>query len=221
MKPKEDLYRVLGIRPNSSRDTITRAYRKKAMKYHPDRNPGDESAVENYRRVQEAYEVLSDPARRKLYDETGSTESRPRGEGEVEAMSVLFPILMDVIQGAANGFKGVAGSNLVERMQTKLSDIKSSIDQNVVRMQVVVKNLNKTLGRFTVSEGENLIEASIRQQIANVESEIEKHKAEWGKFDRTSKYLAKYGYKTDSTPTGSGSPTSSVNAASFVFGYST
>ena len=68
---KRDYYEVLGVDKSASADDIKKAYRKLAMKYHPDRNPGDKSAEEKFKEVGEAYEVLSDADKRSRYDSYG------------------------------------------------------------------------------------------------------------------------------------------------------
>ena len=68
---KRDYYEVLGIEKGAGADDIKRAYRKKAMQYHPDRNPGDKTAEEKFKEVGEAYEVLSDEDKRARYDQYG------------------------------------------------------------------------------------------------------------------------------------------------------
>lgn len=68
---KQDYYAVLGINKGSTDDEIKKAYRKMAMKYHPDRNAGNKSAEEQFKTVQQAYEVLSDPQKRQVYDTYG------------------------------------------------------------------------------------------------------------------------------------------------------
>ena len=71
------LYDTLGVKKGASADEIKKAYRKLAAKYHPDRNPGDASAEEKFKEVQNAYDVLADPEKRKQYDTFGSANGRP------------------------------------------------------------------------------------------------------------------------------------------------
>ena len=68
---KRDYYEVLGVEKNASEAEIKKAYRKLAMKYHPDQNPGDKTAEEKFKEVNEAYEVLSDADKKARYDQYG------------------------------------------------------------------------------------------------------------------------------------------------------
>ena len=71
MNGKKDYYELLGVNRNASEEEIKKAYRKLALQYHPDRNPGDKPAEENFKLVSEAYQVLSDPQKRAQYDQFG------------------------------------------------------------------------------------------------------------------------------------------------------
>ena len=68
---KRDYYEVLGLTKTASEDDIKKAYRKIAIKYHPDRNPGDKEAEEKFKEAAEAYNVLHDPQKRQQYDQFG------------------------------------------------------------------------------------------------------------------------------------------------------
>ena len=71
MAGKRDYYEVLGVNKNASDDEIKKAYRKLAVKYHPDRNPGDKEAEAKFKEINEAHEVLSDKQKRARYDQFG------------------------------------------------------------------------------------------------------------------------------------------------------
>ncbi|MBS1109170.1 MAG: Chaperone DnaJ-like protein, partial [Anaeromyxobacteraceae bacterium] len=74
--PPPDLYDVLGVSRGASNDDIRKAYRKLAKKFHPDMNPGNRKAEEKFKEITAAHEVLSDPKKRKLYDEFGPDSLR-------------------------------------------------------------------------------------------------------------------------------------------------
>ena len=69
--PKKDYYEILGVKKSASADDIRKAFRKLARKYHPDVNPGDKAAEEKFKTLSEANDVLSDPKKRKIYDQVG------------------------------------------------------------------------------------------------------------------------------------------------------
>src|SRR5215470_15678257 len=76
---KRDYYEILGVAKNASEQEVKSAYRKLALKFHPDRNPGDKAAEESFKEAAEAYEVLGDADKRAIYDRAGFEGLRSRG----------------------------------------------------------------------------------------------------------------------------------------------
>ncbi len=77
-----DYYNILGVSRTASADEIKSAYRKLAMQYHPDRNPGDKNAEDHFKEINEAYQVLSDPQKRARYDQLGASYSQWQQNGQ-------------------------------------------------------------------------------------------------------------------------------------------
>lgn len=85
---KQDYYEALGVNKSASADEIKRAYRRMAIKYHPDKNPGDKEAEAKFKQCAEAYEVLSDPEKRRRYDQFGHEGLRGAGVHDFSRMNV-------------------------------------------------------------------------------------------------------------------------------------
>lgn len=100
---KRDYYEVLGIEKSADQDTIKKAYRKLAVKYHPDRNPGDKEAEEKFKEATEAYEVLSDDQKRPIYDQYGFAGLDGMGGGGAGGYSHAFHDFSDLFGGMGGG----------------------------------------------------------------------------------------------------------------------
>ncbi|MBP3535025.1 MAG: DnaJ domain-containing protein, partial [Muribaculaceae bacterium] len=121
MENKRDYYEVLGVSKSASADEIKKAYRKAALKYHPDKNPGDKAAEEKFKEAAEAYDVLSDPEKRQKYDQFGHSmgpQGFPGGGGGFGGFSSggftmedIFSQFGDIFGGRFNGggFGGASG----------------------------------------------------------------------------------------------------------------
>jgi curved DNA-binding protein len=110
----EDYYKILGIEKNSDPEDIKKTYRKLALKFHPDRNPNNREAEEKFKKISEAYAVLSDPEKRKQYDNFGSAQFSQRYSHEdIFRDFDLNQILRDMGFGGGSGtnrhFRGTGG----------------------------------------------------------------------------------------------------------------
>ena len=112
MAEKRDYYEVLGVSKSATADEIKKAYRKKAIQYHPDKNPGDKEAEEKFKEAAEAYEVLSDPQKRQRYDQFGHAGMDGMGGfrgGQGMSMEDIFSQFGDIFGGAGFDFGDLFG----------------------------------------------------------------------------------------------------------------
>jgi molecular chaperone DnaJ len=155
MAEKRDYYEVLGVDRNATEDEIKVAYRKLAIKYHPDRNPGDKEAEEKFKEAAEAYEVLHDPDKRRQYDQFGFDAPGGSGFGGFSGdmnMDDIFSMFGDIFGGHQGGFGGFGGfggghgggqrvyrgSDLRLKVKLSLQDIASGVTKKFkVREDVV------------------------------------------------------------------------------------
>ena len=122
---KRDYYEVLGVEKTASADEIKRAYRKSAMKYHPDRNPGDKEAEEKFKELGEAYEVLSNDEKRQRYDQFGfagvdpnygaGQSGNPFGGSGFGGFGDFGDIFGDIFGGAFGGGSSRSNANAPRR----------------------------------------------------------------------------------------------------------
>ena len=139
---KQDYYEVLGIEKTATIEEIKHAYRKLAIKYHPDKNPGDKTAEEKFKQCAEAYEVLSDPQRRQRYDQFGFND--PFGGGASGGGGFNpFDIFNSFFGGSGSGgFSsffggdddepgGQRGSSIRVRVKVSLADVVTGVEKHL------------------------------------------------------------------------------------------
>lgn len=139
---KRDLYEVLGLAKNTSKDEIRRAYRRLAMKYHPDRNPDSEEAEEKFKEVKEAYEILYDDEKREAYDRFGHAGVDPNaaagmggmgGAGFSDAFGDIFGEIFGGMRGAGGrgGPQVYRGADLRYSLEISLEQAASGFDTEI------------------------------------------------------------------------------------------
>ena len=140
MSEKRDYYEVLGVSKGASESEIKKAYRKLALKYHPDKNPDNAEAEDKFKEAAEAYEVLSDPEKKSRYDQFGHAGMGGAGFGGGGMnMDDIFSQFGDIFGGAFGGgsFGGsrrprtVKGSNLRVKMKLTLKEIAEGVTKKI------------------------------------------------------------------------------------------
>ncbi len=145
---KRDYYEVLGVAKTASADEIKKAYRKKAMEFHPDRNPGDKEAEEKFKEAAEAYDVLSNPDKKARYDQFGHAGmgGAPGGGYNMDFdLSSIFERFGDIFGGGFGGFGGFGGysggrsagkrvrqgSNIRIKVKLTLEEINAGVEKKI------------------------------------------------------------------------------------------
>jgi len=143
---KRDYYEILGVGRSANEEEIKKAYRKMAIKYHPDKNPGNKQAEENFKEAAEAYEVLSDAQKRQRYDQFGhaaNASSASGGEGGYGGggmnMDDIFSQFGDIFGGAFGGGGGTRGggrrvnrgSNIRIKVKLNLQEIAHGAEKKI------------------------------------------------------------------------------------------
>jgi molecular chaperone DnaJ len=130
---KRDYYEVLGVSKEATKDEIKKAYRKQALKFHPDKNPGDKKSEDNFKEAAEAYEVLSNDEKKARYDRYGHAGMGNSGggfSGQNMTMDDIFSSFGDIFGDAFGGFGGFSGSRRGNRVN-KGSNLRVKVKLNL------------------------------------------------------------------------------------------
>lgn len=143
---KKDYYDILGVSKTASEEDIKKAYRKLAIRYHPDKNPGNKIAEEKFKETAEAYEVLSSPEKKNIYDQFGYEGLRGSNSGYSNGTSGMKDIFGEFFGSAFSSFsftggRSFKGSDLRIRIKLSLEEISRGVEK-----KVKVKRMKKAKG---------------------------------------------------------------------------
>ena len=191
MKEKKSLYDILGIKKNASKEEIKKAYRNKAKKLHPDRNP-DKDTSNEMSKISRAYEILSDPVKRLNYDKFGETED---GENPVEmnAIKILSELYFDIILSERK-IKNIS-DYITERINAKL--LRISEDQEKLKNKI--EYLNKTRKRILKSPKVDYLNLQYEEIIGAVNAELQNLNLQEEYHKRSKEILEEYEFEVDNT----------------------
>lgn len=145
MAEETDYYKILGVEKTASADEIKRAYKKVAIKYHPDRNPDDKHAEEMFKKAAEAYDVLRDPDKRARYDRFGAEGVNGAaggfGAGGMDINDIFShfgDIFGDAFGGGFGGFGGFGGGGRAQKRRYKGADMRMKVRLNLAEISTGV-----------------------------------------------------------------------------------
>ncbi len=143
---KRDYYDILGVSKSATGDELKKAYRKMALKYHPDKNPDDKESEEKFKEAAEAYEVLNDPQKKSRYDQYGHAGMRGASAGGFSNVEDIFSSFGDIFGGHFSGFSGFGdsfggggrtrrrvnrGSNLRVKVRLNLQEVAAGVEKKI------------------------------------------------------------------------------------------
>lgn len=191
------LYKVLGVSKDATAEDIKKTYRELAFKLHPDRNPGDRKIEARFKRIAEAYAVLSDPAKRKHFDETG--EMMPsESKVMVETIQVITMLLQQVLAKLSPHDGSLRREDVITLMRQHLNASVSNMRKGLANLEGVRAGFLMVADRFIAEDGtENVLRHIAVEQARMIEHQIKAQQNEINKTAAVDAYLKKFRYSVD------------------------
>lgn len=157
------LYETLGVKPDATKAEIKKAYRKLASKYHPDKPDGDEEMM---KKVQRAYDVLSDDEKREEYDKSGD---------EIQDLDEFEQQVADLFETFVRG--GDYSGDIILRIELALEQNLEDGKRSIKSLEGKIKNLNALIGRIVICDGKkNIFEIVLNKNIKLAKTNLQKNK---------------------------------------------
>ena len=179
---KRDFYEILGVDKSASQEEIKKAYRKVAIKYHPDKNPDDAEAEEKFKEAAEAYEILSNPEKRQRYDQFGHAGMNGGGFGGGSMnMDDIFSQFGDIFGGGGSPFESFfggggggrrrqrRGSNLRIKLKMSLEEIAEGVEKKI-KVNRLVKADGVTFKSCQTCQGTGQIRKAVNTMLGQMVS---------------------------------------------------
>ena len=195
-----NLYEVLGVEQGASPEEIKAAYRRAAMKHHPDRNQGDDEAHAAFQAVQQAYDVLSDPEKRAEYDHTGEIPGR-KPDRMAAIRQEAITIFMEAVSTSG---PNPSQRHLINMMEQIIMDKQMSLRQAVQENDSLIAKLEKLVprvGRKEGAAGPNVISGFIEADVAAKRKQNDRTKQMIEHGERLLEYVRTYTFEVEAPPT--------------------
>jgi molecular chaperone DnaJ len=178
---KRDYYEILGVAKTASPEDVKKAYRKVAIQFHPDKNPGDKAAEEKFKEAAEAYEVLSDPEKRAQYDRFGhSKPGQGSYGGHTMNMEDIFSQFGDIFGGEGGPFDSFfggagsrsrtrKGSNLRIKLKLTLDEIANGVEKKI-KVHRLVRAEGVTFKQCTACQGSGQVRKVVNTMLGQMVS---------------------------------------------------
>lgn len=193
-----DPYKTLKVKHTASVEEIRAAYRKLIVKHDPDRNIGNPNSAKKFQEVQAAWDLLSNPERRKRFDETGSTEEISADKEQAQILAMLCDVLNGVLQKFVGQGVNLGHVNLVAEMEKAMNAGRMAVKELLARLKRQKADLDNIVGRFAIKgSGENILQDVVRTHQAGVAKSLQSAEDELARIEKAILHLKQFGYTVD------------------------